>query len=614
MELPSCEDIDYESFSLSYSEKRELITRLLEEGPSAIEGYIKEQEDKDKEIARYIKKIRKLLEKQAARIRESRTKKYLKKMKALEKKKDDVLKTISSQEVSISKEQEILQARLDEILAEALLTEDMVQKILDVELEPEKEPSSLRKALGAIARFFAWIWRGIKRFFRWIARKLHLLKKEKPRESPRPPTLVISFPSLSGIFKDIDTKFGNALITSPKIRKDAEKRLYKKGILNRARLSWRRRFKREKYIADLRKSFYSSLEKDLKEKIKESEEKRKALDSKSKAMKLRKEKVKKGRKRDMEDLKKEEERKEKKVRKQIKEKPRELAKKRITESFEDAGLLAYEDSNLTITSKLVDRFADIVFSAEMENLPTAYHALFGASDSEGLYERGGLRTIHELSRMDIVGSVVNARVRHPWNKHLYEEDVIVYRDLKGANNHVILMFDKSGSMDENKRIQAAKRAVLALYKGIKRRNPRNTVDLVAFDTKVRVIDLLEVWQSEPEGFTNIGEAIKVARTLLKDTSADRKMIYLITDGLPEAYTEDGEEYVGDTEKSLNYATSQAKELGSTSNLNFTIILLEPRDKMYVNAAQRITNAASGRTIVVEPQELASELLMDFVAA
>ncbi len=613
MELPSCEDIDYESFSLSYSERRELITRLLEEGPSAIEGYIKEQEDKDKEIARYIKKIRKLLERQAAKIRESRTKKYLKKMKALEKKRHETLKTISSQEISITREQEILQAQLDEILADALLTEDMVQKILEAELEPEREPSSLRKVLRAIARFFAWIWRGIKRFFRWIARKLHLLK-EKPKEIPRQPTLVISFPSLSGIFKDIDAKFGNALITSPKIRKDAEKRLYKKGILNRARLSWRRRFRRERYIADLRKSFYSSLEKDLKEKIKESEEKRKALEGKSKAMKLRKEKVKKRTKRELEDLKKEEKREEEKIRKQIKEKPRELAKKRITESFEDAGLLAYEDSKLTITSKLVDRFADIVFSEEMENLPTAYHQLFGASESEGLYERGNLRTIHELSRMDIVGSVVNARVRHPWSKHLYEDDVLVYRDLKGANNHVILMFDKSGSMDENKRIQAAKKAVLALYKGIKRRNPKNIVDLVAFDTKVRVIDLLDVWQSEPEGFTNIGEAIKVARALLKDTSADRKMIYLITDGLPEAYTEDGEEYVGDTEKSLGYATSQAKELGSTSNLNFTIILLEPKEKMYVNAAQRITSAASGRTIVVEPQELASELLMDFVAA
>jgi Mg-chelatase subunit ChlD len=612
MELPSCEDIEYELFAMSYPERRELISKLLEKGPQAIDDFIKEQESGDKEIAKYIKKVRKMLERQAAKIREARSQRHLKKMRTLEKRRDQTIKTISTQEEKISQEQEILQARLDQILADAILTEDMVQEILGVEQKPDKKPSFLKRFLRAIARFFISIGRGIKRFFRWIGRKLGLVKEKKiPSTSP---SLVISFPSLAGIFRDIDSKFGNALIESPKIRKEAERKLYKKSLLNRARLSWRRRFHREKYISDLKRSFYRNLENDLNKKIKKTEERRKALEGKSKSLKMRRVKARKDTKKRVRDLKKKDEQEEREMQRQLKEKPRELAKKRITESFQDAGLLSYEDSKLTITSKLVDRFADIVFSSEMENLPTSYHALFGASDSEGLYERGGLRTIHELSRMDIVGSVVNARIHHPRDKHMYEDDVVVYRDLKGANNHVVLMFDKSGSMDENKRIQAAKKAVLALYKGIKKRNSRNIVDLVAFDTRVEVIDLLEVWQSEPQGFTNTGEAIKVAGALLKDSHADRKMVYLITDGLPEAYTDDGEEYVGDTDKSLSYATSQAKELGMTPNIQFTLILLEPREKMYVNAAQKITDAINGKTVVVEPEELASELLMDFVTA
>jgi uncharacterized protein with von Willebrand factor type A (vWA) domain len=214
--------------------------------------------------------------------------------------------------------------------------------------------------------------------------------------------------------------------------------------------------------------------------------------------------------------------------------------------------------------------------------------------------------------MDIVESMVNAKIHHPQDRHIYEDDVITYRDKRGANNHVVLMFDKSGSMDENDRIVAAKKAVLALYKAVKEKNPRNIVDLVAFDSEVSVMDLLGVWQSEPKGFTNTGEALKIARDLISDSPADRKLVYLITDGLPEAYTEDGKVIAGDTNKSLNYAVAQAKELSHVSDVHLTMILLEHKEKIYVDSAEKIVNASDGRAILVDPSELASEMLMDFI--
>jgi uncharacterized protein with von Willebrand factor type A (vWA) domain len=138
------------------------------------------------------------------------------------------------------------------------------------------------------------------------------------------------------------------------------------------------------------------------------------------------------------------------------------------------------------------------------------------------------------------------------------------------------------------------------------------VDLVTFDTEVKVMDLLGVWKSEAKGFTNTGEAIKTARTLLQESPADRKLVYLITDGLPEAYTEDGNVYAGDTDKSLIYAVNQAKELGLLHDVHLTMILLEPKEKLYVDAAQKIVSASNGKAVVAEPQELAAEMIMDFV--
>ncbi len=100
-------------------------------------------------------------------------------------------------------------------------------------------------------------------------------------------------------------------------------------------------------------------------------------------------------------------------------------------------------------------------------------------------------------------------------------------------------------MEENDRILAAKKAVLALFKAVKRRDRRNIVDLVGFDTDVRPMDLVSVWESKPGGFTNTGAALKTAAELLRHSRSDQNLVYLITDGYPEAYTDkDGKSMIG----------------------------------------------------------------------
>jgi uncharacterized protein with von Willebrand factor type A (vWA) domain len=128
------------------------------------------------------------------------------------------------------------------------------------------------------------------------------------------------------------------------------------------------------------------------------------------------------------------------------------------------------------------------------------------------------------------------------------------------------------------------------------------------------MDLLQAWNSTPSGFTNTGEALTTAFNLLKDSKADKKLIYLITDGLPEAYTDTktGEPRAGNLEKSLAIAVSAAKKFNKIYSLKLTIILLEPKEKMYKEAATTIAKAAGGSVLVTDPQELATEMLMDYI--
>lgn len=613
MELPEC-DIFKDELVLNYRENLELITKLVEEGPQYLDKFLKEQEKKDSAIAKYIKSFRQRLEKQAASIRGKREKKYIQKMNELAKTKDAQAKAMQKETLKLTEEQRALQERLNDILASEMLSDEFIQLVMDTPLDLTEEKKSLgRRLLEGIIIFFIFIGSKIKKFLLWLGRKLKLIKKApEVHVKPSKPKLLLQFSSITGDFGDFDMRFANALLTSQNLRQEVESDMLKSKRLRRQRLSWRRRFKKQKYIEDARRSFYSKMEERVKKKTAKVKVKQEALSKKAKDLKLRERKTEKKAKEEEERLKAQKKREEEQIKEQLDKKPKEKAKSKVVERLENAGFITQKGDELHITSQLVDRFADIVFTAEIENLPLAYHAIYGASEVEGVYERGRLRSVDEISRMDIVESMINARIRHPYNKHLYEEDVITHRDLKGANNHVVLMFDKSGSMDENRRIYAAKKSVLALYKAVKEKNPRNVIDLVAFDTEVRVMDLLDVWESEANGFTNTGEAVKTARALLQDSSADRKLVYLITDGLPEAYTEDDNVYAGDTNRSLTYAVDQARELSFLPGIHFTMILLEPKERIYIDAARKIVDAAGGKALVVEPQELAAEMLMDYV--
>jgi len=270
---------------------------------------------------------------------------------------------------------------------------------------------------------------------------------------------------------------------------------------------------------------------------------------------------------------------------------------------------------LQITARLVDRFAEIMLAGEIRNLPSRYTFALGRTPvQQGVFQRDRLKMHDEVSRMDLVESLMVARLTHPGSRPLTEDDIRVNRELSGSTLQVVLVFDKSSSMAENNRMLAAKKAVLALFKAVKRKDRRNIVDLVGFDTEVRPMDLVEVWESRPGGFTNTGSALRVAHELLEHSTADLKLIYLITDGFPEAYTENGRNIAGDNARSLAYAVSEAGDLSRVPNLRLVHILLEPKERMFVEAAEKIVEAAGGKLLTTDPNRLAADMLVDYSAA
>jgi len=210
--------------------------------------------------------------------------------------------------------------------------------------------------------------------------------------------------------------------------------------------------------------------------------------------------------------------------------------------------------------------------------------------------------------LDLVGSLLAARFTG--SRHIDESTSYVYREVTSERVHVVLAFDRSGSMSESGKLEAAKKALLALYVAVRRRYPDATVDILAFDNDVQVLDLVELWECKAGAFTNTAEVLRATHLLLRASRASRRELYLITDGLPEAYTDpEGRVHSGQLDLAMERALERARELHTVFPLRTTMILLRSEHPEYEVAARTLARTLGGELVVTEPANLGVELLV-----
>ncbi|HTT26308.1 MAG TPA: VWA domain-containing protein, partial [Thermoplasmata archaeon] len=285
--------------------------------------------------------------------------------------------------------------------------------------------------------------------------------------------------------------------------------------------------------------------------------------------------------------------------------------KRVDRELKERGLIAERGGQLQVTYGLVERFARLLLEDETREMATDPRMSFKGSASTGVYEKARLQRADEIAHIDLPSSLLAARMQG--SKHIDESSSYVYREITSDRVHVVLAFDKSGSMAENNKLDAAKKALLALYVAIHRRHPDATIDVVAFENEVRVLDLLELWECTPGAFTNTAEALRTAHLLLQASRATRKEFFLITDGLPEAYTDDdGRVRAGQLDRAMEHALARADELATVKPLKASILLLRSTHPEYEVAARKIAERLQGELVITDPQHLGVELLIRWI--
>ncbi len=626
MELPNCLE-DYEpDLSLTVYDRRELIVGLAKDGTKSIDDFIqKHTNDRRSGIAKLIQKLRRKLDAQIRRTREKIESKFTKQQKSVQEDFKELLEPVEYDESFKESTISDINQKIDTNLLEILSKDPTLNFIINFEEGyDEEKPSWWERLKIAFRCVVEYLKEMIRRFIAWLKAKFG--RKDKSVKSPdkerKMTNILLSYPSGKNIWDQLDRKIDNALATSPEFKRTLARDFGIKGgklvSKSQRQTSWASTSK-DSYEPQVKQQ----VKQRIKRVIKQEQEKleNELLRKKRRIKQLRSDKkYQEKTKRDLESrlnqLEKQKSGELSQLERQYKKVIHDTVKDAMISELEDAGYVQKDKKNvINITSQLIDRFAEIVLSDELQKLPGKHSMKAGnLGNPHGIYEKHKLRMSAEISRMDIVDSMVNARLAHPKQHHIYDSDITTHTDVRSTVSHVVLVFDKSGSMEENQRIIAAKKAVLALYKAVKRKNPRNIVDFIAFDSTVQIMDILNAWQSSPGGFTNTSEALNTARILLKDSHADNKLIYLITDGLPEAYTDKDTDQprAGDLDKSLKLTVSEAKKLRKLPGTKLTIILLEPKDEIYTDAASTIARAAGGSVIVTDPKTLATEMLTDYI--
>ncbi len=604
--LPDCRRKRTTETPLTERERQELITRIAESGKAGLDQFLDESKRKEGGIARRLAQVRERLARRAEQAQAKAARD-----EAVRRGRQIARATRHREEQG--KRAERIQRALQRL--EGLGAGDvdllagrseLVSLVIEADDRDMRDLSLWQRFRWWLARVWARFVDALRRFWAWLSGRARGLRL--PRRQGRISPIVIR--GLEGL----ESRFGNALLTSPRLqwRIDSQLRSRTDEPVGPLQLGWRKRFDKEWYRREATKIFDEELRRAQREQRRAGRSRRDRLAAEAAEVQKSIEAAERDLRSEVAEIARRTQDRQSQLERDLEHRSREAVAADLARQLERLGYVQRSGDRLDVTARLIDRFATILFGKEMAALQGARGVRLGEGEQRhGIFEKARLRSILEESRFDAVESLVRARLNHPGHRHLEPEDLIVFRELQGRTSHVVLMFDKSSSMAENQRITAAKKAVLALWKAAKRHDLRCTVDLVAFDTSVKVMDLVGLWTCTPEGFTNIGGALATARGILRGSSADHQRVYLITDGLPEAYREAGQDRAGDLDKALRYAQEQALALRTDTGAAVTLIMLEPKEEVFVRAAEGIAAACEGSLIVTDPRKLAGEMLADF---
>ncbi|MBK6628940.1 MAG: VWA domain-containing protein [Flavobacteriales bacterium] len=261
-----------------------------------------------------------------------------------------------------------------------------------------------------------------------------------------------------------------------------------------------------------------------------------------------------------------------------------------------------------------ERALDQVFG-KLKKVDRGNHALrrTGQGD-EPTSERRSYRFGDRLEQVAMSDSIRNAQQRGLDDLHLSEDDLEVIETEHQSACATVLMIDISHSMIlyGEDRITPAKKVAMALAELIKRRYPKDTLDIVVFGNDAWQVSLKDLPYLQVGPFhTNTVAGLELAMDILRRRKVRNRRIVMITDGKPSCIKKDGEYYMNSfgLDEFIVARTLDAAVRARKAGIPITTFMIA-RDSYLQRFIERFTEANQGRAFYTGLQGLADMVFRD----
>ncbi len=161
-------------------------------------------------------------------------------------------------------------------------------------------------------------------------------------------------------------------------------------------------------------------------------------------------------------------------------------------------------------------------------------------------EKRGYEFGDAVDQIALLDSIKNAQINQGIDTlDIRESDLEVYESEHKSQSATVLMIDISHSMIlyGEDRITPAKKVAMALSELIKRKYPKDTLDIIVFGDDAWQIEVKDLPYLQVGPYhTNTVAGLELAMSLLSRRKNPNKQIFMITDGKPSCIKEHGEYY------------------------------------------------------------------------
>lgn len=221
-----------------------------------------------------------------------------------------------------------------------------------------------------------------------------------------------------------------------------------------------------------------------------------------------------------------------------------------------------------------------------------------------------------IEQIAMLESFKNAQVNHGIGDFMMSEDDLVVREQEHkSQSSTVLMIDISHSMIlyGEDRITPAKNVAMALAELIKKKYPKDTLDILVFGDDAWPIEIKDLPYLQVGPYhTNTPAGLELAMDLLHKRKNPNKQIFMITDGKPSCMKENGQYYKnswGLDRKIVNKCLNLAR---AARRLKIPITTFMIASDPYLQSfVEEFTEANNGKAFYTSLKGLGEFLFEDF---